>query len=58
MEKYAVQIDPTKVDKEKEKNAEKGKTLDDPNCNVPLDPIEGSKPFEKEAEKGANAKAK
>ena len=49
MEKYAVQIDPKKV--EKEKNAEKGKVPDDPNCNIPLDPKFGSLPFEKEPEK-------
>ena len=58
MEKYAVQIDPKKVEKEKlankespnqpaaEKNAyEKGES------NVPLDPKLGSLPYEKEPEK-------
>jgi nucleoid DNA-binding protein len=49
MEKYAVQIDPKKV--EKEKNAGKGKIPDDPNCNIPLDEKLGSLPFEKEPEK-------
>jgi nucleoid DNA-binding protein len=48
MDKYAVQIDPKKV--EKEKNAEKGKVPDDPNCNIPLDPKLGSLPFEKDPE--------
>jgi hypothetical protein len=43
-----VQIDPKKV--EKEKNAEKGKVPDDPNCNIPLDPKLGSLPFEKDPE--------
>ena len=56
MEKYAVQIDPKKV--EKEKNAEKGKIPDDPNCNIPLHPTEGSRPYEKEPEKVKDAKDK
>ena len=55
MEKYAVQIDPKKVEKEKlahkksqnqpviEKDAySKGES------NIPLDPTKGSEPFEKE----------
>jgi hypothetical protein len=46
VEKYAVQIDPTKV--EKEKNAGKGQVPDDPNCNIPLDPKLGSLPYETE----------
>ena len=56
MEKYAVQIDPKKL--EKEKNAEKGKVPDDPNCNIPLDPIKGSEPYEKDPEKEKIADAK
>ena len=47
MEKYAVEIDPKKV--EKEKTAGKGAPVDDPNTNIPLDPERGSLPYEKEA---------
>ena len=43
---------------EKEKNAEKGKIPDDPNCNIPLHPTEGSRPYEKEPEKVKDAKDK
>lgn len=45
MEKYAVEIDPNKV--EKEKTAGKA-TADNPNTNVPIDPEKGTLPFEKE----------
>lgn len=49
MEKYGVEIDKSKV--EKEKRAGKGdKVLDDPNTNVPLDPEKGTEPFEKKPE--------
>ena len=44
MEKYAVEIDPEKV--EKEKVAGKGQ-VNDPNTNIPIDPVRGSEPFEK-----------
>ena len=50
MEKYAVQIDPKKVEQEKEKTAGKGSSSTDPNVNIPLDPEKGSLPFEKEPE--------
>jgi hypothetical protein len=44
MEKYAVEIDPEKVDQEKTA----GKSLsDNPSANIPLDPVKGSEPFEK-----------
>ena len=46
MEKYAVQIDPAKVEKEKVAGA--GSVVDDPNTNVPLDPEKGTEPYEKE----------
>lgn len=51
MEKYAVEIDPKKV--EKEKTAE-GKTApsSDPNTNVPIDPEKGTLPYEKEPSNG------
>ena len=67
MEKYAVQIDPKKVEKEKLANKEsqsqpatekdaysKGET------NVPLDPVTGSLKYEKEPEpkKDADDKSK
>lgn len=45
MEKYGVQIDPKKV--EKEKQAGKGSRADDPNVNVPMDPEKGTEPYEK-----------
>jgi hypothetical protein len=45
MEKYAVVIDPEKV--EQEKTAGKG-PAPDPNTNIPLDPKLGSQPYEKE----------
>jgi hypothetical protein len=45
MEKYGVQIDPEKV--EKEKQAGKGNSPDDPNRNVPIDPEKGTEPYEK-----------
>jgi|WetSurMetagenome_2_1015567.scaffolds.fasta_scaffold427573_3 hypothetical protein len=48
MEKYAVEIDPKKV--EKEKTAAEGKVTpsSDPNTNVPIDPEKGTLPYEKE----------
>ena len=49
MEKYGVQIDPKKV--EKEKQAGKGAQVDDPNRNVPMDPEKGTEPFERRDEK-------
>ena len=45
MEKYAVQIDKDKV--EKEKLAGAGKSPVDPNRNVPMDPERGTEPYEK-----------
>jgi len=48
MEKYAVEIDPKKVE-EKEKTA--GKTSSSTDANIPLDPEKGSLPFEKEPPK-------
>jgi hypothetical protein len=57
MEKYAVQIDPEKT--EKEKVAGKDKTVtDDPNRNVPMDPEKGTEPFEKEKADGETEKGK
>ena len=47
MEKYAVVIDPKKV--EKEKLAGKGSSVSDPNCNIPLDADKGSEPYEARA---------
>lgn len=51
MDKYAVEIDPKKT--EKEKTAE-GKTAppNDPNTNVPIDPEKGTLPYEKEPPNG------
>jgi hypothetical protein len=47
MDKYAVEIDPAKV--EKEKLAHKGvPPKPNPNVNIPLDPDLGSEPYEKE----------
>lgn len=48
MEKYGVEIDKEKV--EKEKQAGKGSKVDDPNVNVPLDPKHGTRPYEKRPE--------
>lgn len=49
MEKYAVVIDPEKV--ENEKNAAVGKRPSgNPHRNVPLDPDKGTEPFEKRPE--------
>jgi hypothetical protein len=48
MEKYAVEIDPKKVEKEKRASASPG--TDDPNRNIPLDPEKGSEPYEKRPE--------
>lgn len=51
MEKYGVEIDPEKV--EKEKLAHKGMPpKPDPNTNVPLDPEKGTEPYEKEPDDG------
>lgn len=52
MEKYSVQIDPEKVEQEKEKVAHTGKPspTHDPNINVPKDPKKGTEPFEKKPE--------
>ena len=46
MDKYAVEIDPEKVLKEK-KASSKSKEMD-PDSNIPLDPDLGSEPYEKE----------
>lgn len=48
MEKYAVVIDPKKV--ETEKKGEAGNKDDHPDTNIPLDPEKGSEPFEKQPE--------
>jgi hypothetical protein len=48
MEKYAVVIDPKKV--EQEKTAGKG-LPSDPNSNIPLDPEKGSLPYEQDIER-------
>ena len=48
MEKYAVVIDPKKV--EKEKKGEAGDKVDHPDTNVPVDPVKGTEPFEKQPE--------
>lgn len=48
IDKYAVEIDPDRVDKEKQ--AGKGASADDPRSNVPLDPEKGTEPFEKRPE--------
>lgn len=52
MEKYSVQIDPEKVEQEKEKVAHTGKPspTHDPDINVPKDPKKGTEPFEKKPE--------
>ena len=47
MDKYAVVIDPDKV--EKEKKAGKGK-VEGEDSNVPLDPEKGTEPYEKKPE--------
>jgi hypothetical protein len=47
MEKYGVEIDPTKIEKEKI-GSKGGKPINNPNVNVPLDPKEGTKPYEKD----------
>jgi hypothetical protein len=51
MDKYAVEIDPKKVEQEKI-GSKGGKGGSDPNVNIPLDPKKGSEPFEKEPEDG------
>ena len=48
MEKYAVVIDPKKV--EKEKKGSSGDKVPHPETNIPLDPVEGSRPYEKKPE--------
>ena len=46
MEKYGVEIDPDK--REKEKRAGARSTFgDDPNINVPIDPEKGTEPYER-----------
>jgi len=50
MDKYAVEIDPEKV--EKEKTAGKNPP-NNPNANIPLDPVKGSEPFEKKKDDNA-----
>jgi len=49
MEKYGVEIDPAKVEKEKV-GSKGGQPKPDPNVNVPLDPEKGTEPYEKESE--------
>ena len=46
MDKYAVVIDPEKVEKEKRA----GKGSKDGDSNVPLDPEKGTEPYEKKPE--------
>lgn len=55
MEKYAVEIDPKKV--ELEKQAGKNPS-DNPSTNIPLDPDKGSLPYEKEPLKKKDADGK
>lgn len=55
MDKYAVEIDPKKIEKEKIAN-KGGKPKLDPNVNIPLDPDLGSEPFEKEPDDGKDPK--
>ena len=51
MEKYGVEIDPKRVEKEKKAGAgDKQVIPDDPNVNVPKDPDKGTEPFEKRPE--------
>ena len=53
VDKYGVQIDPKKVEKQKKKTpGEKTAGINDPNVNIPLDPDLGSEPFEKDPEDG------
>jgi hypothetical protein len=49
MEKYAVEIDPKKVNKEKTAGA--GNKVPHPDTNVPIDPKKGTKPFETDPDK-------
>jgi hypothetical protein len=51
MEKYGVEIDKDKVEKEKKGSAgSKQQVPDDPNVNVPKDPDKGTEPYEKRPE--------
>lgn len=45
MEKLGVEIDPKRVEKEKQAGA--GSRSDDPKVNVPKDPEKGTEPYEK-----------
>jgi hypothetical protein len=55
MEKYGVEIDPAKV--EKEKVGSKGvQPKADPNTNIPLDDEKGSEPFERDPEEKPDGK--
>lgn len=47
MEKYAVEIDPSKVEQEKKASEGAKAKKPDPNTNVPIDPELGTEPFEK-----------
>lgn len=50
MDKYAVEIDPKKVPKEKKAGA--GDKDPHPNSNIPLDPEKGSEPYERRPDEG------
>jgi hypothetical protein len=52
MEKYGVQVDKNKTDKNKKGDGEKTAGANDPNVNVPKDPDKGTEPFEKNPEEG------
>jgi hypothetical protein len=54
MDKYAVEIAPNKVPKEK--RAGVGDKDPHPNSNVPLDPDKGTEPYERRPEQGDGKK--
>ena len=51
MDKYAVEIDPKKVEKEKTAAAKSGK-MPHPDSNVPIDPEKGTEPYERRPSEG------
>jgi hypothetical protein len=55
MEKYGVEIDPAKVEKEKV-GSKGGQPKADPNTNIPLDDEKGSEPFERDPEEKPDGK--
>jgi len=54
MDKYAVEIDPEKVPKEKKAGA--GEKDPHPDTNVPLDPDHGTEPYERRPDGGSETK--